>query len=216
MHFPQGFAIIAKHGKLVWLSRQSDSLVMNRSAVRIRPPAPQKPAQMSGFPRSLRADSNLSLTLSAACSTLLADQMRRFRYSVAQALLANPPTSSTETRSNERVSLFSVGVFLPFADASLPHEKIKDFPAGIPRRLLDFETTGDGVKQRYPLAGFGCANVQLGTYSSELNIFAPSPVVSELCENKRMLGEASSYSGTLYQAVRLGGARSECSACSGK
>ena len=80
----------------MWLSRQSDSLVMNRSAVRIRPPAPQKPAQLSGFPCSLRADSNLSLTLSVACSTLLADQIRRFRYSVAQALLTNPPTSSTQ------------------------------------------------------------------------------------------------------------------------
>ena len=177
MHFPQGFAIIAKHGKLVWLSRQSDSLVMNRSAVRIRPPAPQKPAQLSGFPCSLRADSNLSLTQvyptrknkdfsrgdpDAACSTLLADQIRRFRYSVAQALLTNPPTSSTETRSIERVSLFSAGGFQPFADASLPHaKKQRFFPRGPRRRLLDFERTGDGVKQGYPLAGFGCANVQL-------------------------------------------------------
>ncbi len=40
LHFPRRFDIIRKHGKLVWLSRQSDSLVMNRSAVRIRPPAP--------------------------------------------------------------------------------------------------------------------------------------------------------------------------------
>ena len=129
---------------------------MNRSAVRIRPPAPQKPAQLSGFPCSLRADSNLSLTLSVACSTLLADQIRRFRYSVAQALLTNPPTSSTETRSIERVSLFSAGGFQPFADASLPHaKKQRFFPRGPRRRLLDFETTGDGVKQGYPLAGFG-------------------------------------------------------------
>ncbi len=96
LHFPRRFDIIRKHGKLVWLSRQSDSLVMNRSAVRIRPPAPQKPARLSGFPCSLWAYSNLLLTLSVACSTPLADQMRRLRYSVALALLTNPPTSSTQ------------------------------------------------------------------------------------------------------------------------
>ena len=62
LHFPRRFDIIRKHGKLVWLSRQSDSLVMNRSAVRIRPPAPQKPARLSGFPCSLWAYSYRSLT----------------------------------------------------------------------------------------------------------------------------------------------------------
>ena len=96
LHFPRRFDIIRKHGKLVWLSRQSDSLVMNRSAVRIRPPAPQKPARLSGFLCSPWAYSYRSLTLSVACSTPLADQMRRLRYSVALALLTNPPTSSTQ------------------------------------------------------------------------------------------------------------------------
>ena len=96
LHFLRRFDIIRKHGKLVWLSRQSDSLVMNRSAVRIRPPAPQKPARLSGFLCSPWAYSYRSLTLSVACSTPLADQMRRLRYSVALALLTNPPTSSTQ------------------------------------------------------------------------------------------------------------------------
>ena len=62
LHFLRRFDIIRKHGKLVWLSRQSDSLVMNRSAVRIRPPAPQKPARLSGFPCSPWAYSYRSLT----------------------------------------------------------------------------------------------------------------------------------------------------------
>ena len=50
LHFINRFDIIAKRSKLVWLSRQSDSLVMNRSAVRIRPPAPQNPlGKRAGF-----------------------------------------------------------------------------------------------------------------------------------------------------------------------
>ena len=112
LHFINRFDIIAKRSKLVWLSRQSDSLVMNRSAVRIRPPAPQNPLGIrAGFLFSAGAFlpfANASLphekitdfpagNPGVACSTLPADQMRRFRYSVAQALLTNPPTSSTSS-----------------------------------------------------------------------------------------------------------------------
>lgn len=53
LHFPRRFDIIRKHGKLVWLSRQSDSLVMNRSAVRIRPPAPHSRKASIAAPRKV-------------------------------------------------------------------------------------------------------------------------------------------------------------------
>lgn len=128
LHFPRRFDIIRKHGKLVWLSRQSDSLVMNRSAVRIRPPAPQKPARLSGFPCSPWAYSYRSLTLSVACSTPLADQMRRLRYSVALALLTNPPTSSTQTQGINSSTPQGFAGCLRF----YPSRKSKIFPRGTP------------------------------------------------------------------------------------
>ena len=42
------------------------------------------------------------------------------------------------------------------------------------------ETNGDGVKPGYPLAGHGGVNVQLGRMRPRMNIFTPSPFVSEL------------------------------------
>ena len=45
------------------------------------------------------------------------------------------------------------------------------------------ETNGDGVKPGSPHAGHGGANVQLGRVRPRLNIFTPSPFVSELYVN---------------------------------
>ena len=45
------------------------------------------------------------------------------------------------------------------------------------------ETNGDGVKPGSPLAGHGGVNVQTRTGALELNIFTPSPFVSELYAN---------------------------------
>ena len=45
------------------------------------------------------------------------------------------------------------------------------------------ETNGDGVKPGSPPAGHGGANVQLGQVRPSLNIFTPSPFVSELYAN---------------------------------
>ena len=45
------------------------------------------------------------------------------------------------------------------------------------------ETNGDGVKPGPPPAGHGGANVQLGQMRPSLNIFTPSPFVSELYAN---------------------------------
>ena len=42
------------------------------------------------------------------------------------------------------------------------------------------ETNGDGVKPGSPPAGHGGANVQLGQMRPRMNIFTPSPFVSEL------------------------------------
>ena len=45
------------------------------------------------------------------------------------------------------------------------------------------ETNGDGVKPGSTLAGHGGANVQLGRVRPRMNIFTPSPFVSELYTN---------------------------------
>ena len=45
------------------------------------------------------------------------------------------------------------------------------------------ETNGDGVKPGSPPAGLGGANVQLGRVRPRMNIFTPSPFVSELYVN---------------------------------
>ena len=45
------------------------------------------------------------------------------------------------------------------------------------------ETNGDGVKPGSPPAGLGGANVQLGRVRPRMNIFTPSPFVSELYAN---------------------------------
>ena len=49
------------------------------------------------------------------------------------------------------------------------------------------ETNGDGVKPGSPHAGLGGANVQLGRVRPSLNIFTPSPFVSELYVNSNTL-----------------------------
>ena len=49
------------------------------------------------------------------------------------------------------------------------------------------ETNGDGVKPGSPHAGHGGANVQLGRVRPRLNIFTPSPFVSELYVNSNTL-----------------------------
>ena len=45
------------------------------------------------------------------------------------------------------------------------------------------ETNGDGVKPGSPHAGHRGANVQLGQIRPRMNIFTPSPLVSELYVN---------------------------------
>ena len=57
------------------------------------------------------------------------------------------------------------------------------------------ETNGDGVKPGSPPAGHGGANVQLGQMRPRMNIFTPSPFVSELYAhscNTRSEGAAGS------------------------
>ena len=60
------------------------------------------------------------------------------------------------------------------------------------------ETNGDGVKPGSPLAGHGGANVQLGRTRPRMNIFTPSPFVSDLYAhsyNTRSEGTACSNVG---------------------
>ena len=98
LHFINRFDIIAKRSKLVWLSRQSDSLVMNRSAVRIRPPAPQNPlGKRAGFLFSVGGF--LPFADASMRPARLRVQINRRISAIPSryALLTNPPTSSTSS-----------------------------------------------------------------------------------------------------------------------
>ena len=113
LHFINRFDIIAKRSKLVWLSRQSDSLVMNRSAVRIRPPAPQNPlGKRAGF-------------------------------------------------------LFSVGGFLPFADASMRPARLR---VQINRRISAIPSRKRSLRIRPP-----------APHSRKASIAAPRKVLRGVC-----------------------------------
>ena len=78
------------------------------------------------------------------------------------------------------------------------------------------ETNGDGVKPGSPPAGHGGANVQIGRIRPSLNIFTPSPFVSELyahscntrseaaCVLKRKIECASLNMGVLFPLLPFG------------
>ena len=129
MHFPQGFAIIAKHGKLVWLSRQSDSLVMNRSAVRIRPPAPHSRKASYATPRRFCG-------VFAFVPAAVFPQKKNARCSLAPrffALLKNYPPLTHFSFAGRAGFLVLCGRILTVRLRKFtPREKSKIFPAGTP------------------------------------------------------------------------------------
>ena len=110
----------------MWLSRQSDSLVMNRSAVRIRPPAPQNPlGKRAGFLFSVGGF--LPFADASMRPARLRVQINRRISAIPsrkRSLRIRPPAPQNPLGKRAGF-LFSVGGFLPFADASMRPARLR-------------------------------------------------------------------------------------------